>query len=296
MVSRTLCEWVHLANPPRSYTLSVRCEPEEPEPLQSFIAESPNRTSYWPDGIVEDVSQQGLAASSSAESFVRGRSATMPGPQFRKHGLQGQYDSSSMIPHENRGEVHWASAVPSEMRHNHGQVVLGRTSVDYGSQPQPQQRWHPPPHPLSSARYDPTPPPFSSYPHRSHGTESEKDTRPDGQTPMVTITDEQSSIYGNNPYRLVAQDRHVGFDHPPWLSTNQNAALQSSHSGIQNSFSSARSPSSNNLPFITHNQGNTDGMWSSNRNDDGGLFELQYSESESSPDTTQTSAHSFYNS
>jgi len=110
---------------------------------------------------------------------------------------------------------------------------------------------------------------------------------------MVTITDEQSSIYGNNPYRLVAQDRHVGFDHPPWLSTNQNAALQSSHSGIQNSFSSARSPSSNNLPFITHNQGNTDGMWSSNRNDDGGLFELQYSEPESSPDTTQTSAPQF---
>jgi len=284
--------WTYLTDPLRSDALSVRCEPEEPEPLETFVAESPDRTRYpsnWPGGPVENVSRQGLAVSSPAESFVRGRSATMPSPQFHKHGLQGQYDSLNMTPHEDRGEFHWAS----EMQRNQGQVVLGRTGMEYDSQPQQQRRWPPPSHPLSTARYHPTPPPFSPYPHRSLDPESEKDTSPGGQTAMMTMTDEHASIYGNSLHHIVAQDRHVGLEQPPWLSANQNAALQSSHSGIQNSFSSGRPSSSHNPPFaVVQSQGNEHGMWSSNRNNDES-YELQYPE----PDpATQTSAHNFYNS
>jgi len=264
--------------------------PEEPEPLDAFVAEWPDRTRYpsnWQGGIVENVSRQ---ASSPTDSFVRGRSVTIPGPQFHKHGLQDQYESSNMTPHEDRGEFRWAS----EMQRDLGQVVLGRTSVEFDSQPQQQRRWPPPSHPLSSARYDPTPPPFNSYPHRSLYPESEKDTTLDGQTTMVTMTDEHASIYGNSLHNIVAQDRHVGFEvEPPWLSANQNAAHQSSQPGIQNSFSLGRPSSSHNPPYgVVHGQGNAHGMWSSNRNNNES-YELQYPE----PDpAAQTSAHNFYSS
>lgn len=282
---------VYRSDPLRSDALSVRCEPEDPEPLDSFVAESPDRTRYpsnWPGGNVENVSRQALAASGPAESFVRGRSATIPTPQFHRQGLQGQYDSRNMTPQEDRGEFHWAS----EMQRDQGQV-LGRSDIEYGSQPQQQRRWPPPSHPLSSARYDPTPTPFSSYPPRSLDPESEKDTSPGGQTAMMTMTDEHASIYGNSLHHIVAQDRHVGLEQPPWLSANQNAAVQSSHPGIQNSFSSTRPSSSHNPPFtVVHSQGNAHGMWSSNRNNDES-YEHPYADQDP---TAQTSAHNFYNS
>jgi hypothetical protein len=267
----------------------VRCEPEDPaEPLEDFIAESPYPTSYspdWPGVTAEDVSQQGLAASSLPESFVRGHSATtwfVPTPQFRQHGLQGQPD---MTPLEDRRQLHWPSAIPMEMQRGHDHIVHRRIGAEYDSHLQQQQRWPPSSQSFTPARYDSTTPPSSSYPHRSHGAESEKDTRSGGQTLITTMTDEHAFMYENNSYYIVDQDRHVGYDQPTWLPTNQIAATQNSQSGIQNSYSSRR-PSSSNFPLI-HSPGNTDAMWSSNRNT-GGSYEFQYPE--------LGSAHNFYSS
>jgi hypothetical protein len=271
----------------------VRCEPEDPaESLEDFIAESPYPTSYspdWPGVIVEDAFQQGLAASSLPEFFVRGHSATTWFmPQFRQHGLQGQSDSLDMTPLEDRGQLHWPSAIPMEIQRGYGPIVHRRIGAEYDSHPQPQQPWPPSSQSFTPARYDSTTPPSSSYPHRSHGAESEKDTRSGGQTLITTMTDEHASMYENNSYHIVDQDRHVGYDQPTWLPTNQIAATQNSQSGIQNSYSSRRPSSSSNTPFaLIHGPWNTGAMWSSNRNT-GGSYEFQYPELES--------AHNSYSS
>src|ERR1700683_4977463 len=110
-------------NPPRSYTFLVRCEPDEPEPLEGFVAKSPYSTNYspdWPGVVVEDVH---LAAFSLTEPFARDRTTTawsVPIPQPHDPRSQGQYDFLSMTaqgtPHEGRGEPHWQSAVSPEMQ------------------------------------------------------------------------------------------------------------------------------------------------------------------------------------
>jgi hypothetical protein len=293
----------------------MRCEPEEPEPLEGFVARSPYPTTYppdWPDVIIEDVHWQGSAAFSLAEEpFVRDHTTTawsVPIPQPHDQRSQGQYDSLSMTaqesretPHESRGEPHRQSAVSLEMQRDHGQVVHRHTVTAYDSQLQQQQCWPPPSPPpsppLNFTRYeDSTPPPSSSYLQRSHDAESEKDIRSGGQPSMKTTTYGYESTYGNNPRHILVQDRHVGYDQPTWLSTDQNAATQSSRPGIQNSCPSPSPSSSNNAPFaLLHGPGNMDGMWSSNHNDEES-YKFRYPELEPFPGTTQTSAHYFYSS
>jgi hypothetical protein len=298
-------------NSPRSYTFLVRCEPDEPEPLEGFVARSPYPTNYspdWPDVIVEDVYWQGLAAFSLAEPIVRDRATpawSVPIPQPYDPRSQGQYDDLSMIaqgnigaPYEGRGEPHWQSAASPEMQRGHGQVVHRHTVTAYDSQPQ-QQQCRPPSSPsLNFMHYDDsTPPPSSSYHQRSHNAESEKDITSGGQPSMkiMATTYRDESTYGNNSRRILVQDRHAGYDQPTVLSTNQNAATQSSHPGTQNSCP-LPSSSSNNAPFaLLHGPGNTGDMWSSNHHN-GESYEFRYPELEPSPGTTQTSAHYFYGS
>lgn len=274
----------------------MRCEPEDLEPLEAVAAGSSDAGGYssgWPDSVVENASRQGLA-----ESFVRGRSATVSSDPFRKDGSQGQHSfSSTTIHEEQRGAFYWPTAVSSEMQRSYGQVGNRYPDTEYHSklQLQQQESWHQPSYPPASTLYDPTPPPFSPYPHRSLGKESEKDIGPNGQTSMAIMRDEQTSMYGNSPH-YVAPDRHFGYDQPAWLPTDQNTAHQGSHSGIQETFLLPRPSRSNNVHFTTMNsQGNTDGMWSSNRNDSGGSFEPQY-HPDPSQDGTQGSAHNFYTS
>jgi len=134
---------------------------------------------------------------------------------------------------------------------------------------------------------------FSAYPHRSHGRETDGDVRPGGQTLMTTMRDEHASVFGNHP-DYMAQNRHLGYDQSPWLSTNQSTAQQGSFSGVQNSFS----PTGSSFPNVSHftaahNQGDTDDVWAA-KPLNGASHEHHYPGQESFPDATQGYGQNFY--
>jgi hypothetical protein len=270
----------------------VRCEPEEPELLETFTPESPDRTSYspeWPDSTEEQRFQQDLT---SNQSLVRGRRATVPSGPFLNNGWQGQYGSMSMSTHEEGGELHRSPAGASGMQRSHGQVDHRRPSAPYGDEAS-QRSWPQSAHPVSSARYDSMSSPFGLYHHRSRDRENERDTVLGGQTLMTAMRDEHAPMFGNQAHYM-AQDRYVGYDQPPWSQTNHNVAQQGSLSGIQNSFSSL-GQSSPNVPQFTvaHNQENIGGQWSARQNG-GASYELQYPEPDLFQDATQAYGQNFY--
>jgi len=99
---------------------------------------------------------------------------------------------------------------------------------------------------------------------------------------MTTMRDEHAPMFGNDVH-YTAQDRHVGYNQPPWLSTNQNTGqLQR----LQIPFSPPGVSTNVSQFAVAHSlEETTDNVWSGKH--DGTSYEHHYPGPESFPDNTQ---------